>query len=352
MAARRLYNGGPRAAYPRACAPRSVREKSPAIATAAPVSSPRPRIGLALGSGSARGWAHLGVLRALVQAGLAPDVVCGASIGALVGAAHVLGAREAFEQWVLGLSRRDVVSYMDFSLGGGLLKGERLADFLRRHTADRDFEALETPFAAVATALQTGEEVWLRQGSVTDAVRASIGLPGLFTPVWRDGRLLVDGGLVNPVPVSLARALGADIVIAVDLNADKLGRHLYRTAEAATPPAPGNGWLHALQNSLSGWRTAPPAPPEPAEGAAAPPPPLPSMVDILTTSIHIMQVRITRSRMAGDPPEFTIAPRLAHLGLLDFHRAREAIEAGELAAQDCVAALRQLGLATAPAPAA
>ena len=312
-----------------------------------------PVIGVALGSGSARGWAHLGVLRALEQAGVRPGVVCGTSIGALVAGAHVLGSRDKLEQWVLSLSRRDVVSFMDFSLGGGLLKGEKLMAFLRDHIEDRAIEALDTPFAAVATGLHSGEEVWLRDGSVADAVRASIALPGLFTPLWRDGRLLVDGGLVNPVPVSLARALGADIVIAVDLNADLLGRHL-RPPEAAAA-APTLGWLQSLQQSI-GWRpaTSPDSAAASRTRASAPAPsggPLPSMLDTLATGIHIMQVRITRSRMSGDPPEFTIAPRLSHLALLDYHRAREAIDAGEQAAQDCVALLRELGLCNG-APAA
>lgn len=313
---------------------------SNALLPPVPPTHRQPVIGVALGSGSARGWAHLGVLRALEEAGVRPGVVCGTSIGALVGGAHVLGARERLEQWVLGLSRRDVVSFMDFSLGGGLLKGEKLMSFLRDHTRDRDIEALETPFAAVATSLHTGAEVWLRRGPVADAVRASIALPGLFTPVWHDGRLLVDGGLVNPVPVSLARALGADIVIAVDLNADLLGPHLRRTEPAPEPQGNG-GWLQGLQHTL-GWRPA-------ASETATTPSELPSMLDTLATSIHIMQVRITRSRMSGDPPEFTLAPTLSHLGVLDFHRAREAIDAGAQAARDCVALLRESGLLP-PAP--
>ncbi|MCB2039235.1 MAG: patatin-like phospholipase family protein, partial [Ottowia sp.] len=173
----------------------------------------------------ARGWAHIGVLRALTEAGIRPDVVCGASVGAIVGAAYATGELDRFEAWVRGMNRRAVMSFMDFNLGGGMLKGERLVNFMRERFDDRPIEALATPFAAVATALQTGDEVWLRSGSVTDAVRASFALPGLFTPVWHGGRLLVDGGLVNPVPVSLARALGAEVVIAVDLNNDKLGRY-------------------------------------------------------------------------------------------------------------------------------
>ncbi|HVC11809.1 MAG TPA: patatin-like phospholipase family protein, partial [Burkholderiales bacterium] len=186
---------------------------------------PRPRIGLVLGSGSARGWAHVGVIRALEEAGIRPDLVCGTSIGALVGAAYAAGELDRFEQWVLGMGFKDVLALMDVRLGGGMLKGERLMEFLRRNFVDRPIEELPMPFAAVATALQTGAEVWLRSGSTVEAVRASIALPALFTPVVQEGRILVDGGLVNPVPVSLARAMGAEIVIAVDLSSDIVGRY-------------------------------------------------------------------------------------------------------------------------------
>src|SRR5690606_29185151 len=194
----------------------------------------KPRIGLALGSGSARGWAHIGVIHALARVGIRPDIVCGTSIGALVGAAYAVGELDRFEQWVIGLGIKDVVAFMDFRLNGGMLKGERLMDFFRRNFIDYPIEDLNLPFGAVATALHTGNEVWLRNGSSIDAVRASLALPGLFSPVWHDGQLLVDGGLVNPVPVSLARAMGAEIVIAVDLNSDILGRHTNRT----TAPVP------------------------------------------------------------------------------------------------------------------
>ncbi|HEX7970768.1 MAG TPA: patatin-like phospholipase family protein, partial [Thiobacillus sp.] len=192
------------------------------------------RIGLALGGGAARGWAHIGVIRALADAGIEPDIVCGTSIGALVGAAYVGGELDRLEAWVRSLSVQTVVSFLDFSLGGGLIKGDRLIAFFRSHFVDRDIRDLARPFGAVATDLQRGREVWLREGTVTDAVRASIALPGLFTPARRDGVWLVDGGLVNPVPVSLCRAMGADLVIAVDLNADLLGRHL-KPKPAKTP---------------------------------------------------------------------------------------------------------------------
>ena len=281
----------------------------------------RPRVGLALGSGSARGWAHIGAIRALEEAGVRPDLVCGTSIGALVGAAYAAGELDRFEQWALGLGFSEVIAYMDVSLGSGLIKGERLREFFRRQFADRPVGDLAIPFASVATSLHTGAEVWLREGSTVDAVRASIALPGLFAPVPCEGSVLVDGGLVNPVPVSLARAMGADVVIAVDLSSDMLGRHL----RAEPPPQASAGdvtdWIRKLQSSLG--TLIPASSPEGPE--------MPSMLDVLASSINIMQVRISRSRMAGEPPDLTIAPRLAHLGLLDFHRAQEAIEEGKRA---------------------
>lgn len=282
----------------------------------------RPRIGLVLGSGSARGWAHVGAIRALQAAGIHPDLVCGTSVGALVGAIYAAGELDRFEQWVLGLGMRDVLGFMDMGFNGGLLKGERLIEFFRLNMMDRPLESLPLPFAAVATDLHSGAEVWLREGSALEAVRASMALPALFQPVSREGALLVDGGLVNPVPVSLARAMGADILIAVDLNADMLGRHLKPPPEPASPTPVGE-WMRKLQDNLGAlW------PGEPVESLR-----MPSLLDVMASSINIMQVRITRSRMAGEPPDLVIAPRLAHLGLLDFHRGREAIDEGLRAAQ-------------------
>lgn len=282
-----------------------------------------PRVGLALGSGSARGWAHIGVIRALAQAGIRPEIVCGTSVGALVGAAYAAGELDRFEQWALGLSIREVVAFMDVSLRDGLFKGHRLMDFFRRHFGDRPLEELPIPFAAVATALQTGAEIWLRRGSTLDAVRASIALPGLFAPVLHDGMVLVDGGLVNPVPVTLARAMGADVVIAVDLGSDTLGRHLHRDASPKGVVGVVGDWISKLQDSL-GLPVPAHSPDQPA---------MPSVYETVATSINIMQVRIARSRMAGEPPDVTVEPRLAHFRLLDFHRAQEAIAEGRCAVE-------------------
>ncbi len=287
-------------------------------------------IGLALGGGSARGWAHIGVLRALADAGIEPDIVCGTSIGALVGAAYVGGELDQLETWVRGLSVQTVVGFLDFSLNGGLIKGEKLIEFFRSHFVDRQIGELPRQFAAVATDLVHGREVWLKEGSVSDAVRASIALPGLFTPARVGERWLVDGGLVNPVPVSLCRALGADWVIAVDLNSDLIGRHLsHKSAGTTAKPGLvadytlGENLMARIQSSISELGI------KPTDNTAKPP----AMLDVLATSINIMQVLITRSRLAGDPADVMINPRLAELGLMEFHRASAAIEAGKRAAE-------------------
>ena len=280
------------------------------------------RVGLALGSGSARGWAHLGVIRVLEQAGIRPDLVCGTSIGALVGAAYAADELEGFEKWLRGLGIADVISFMDVRMNGGMIKGERLMEFFRRSFIDRPIEELAIPFAAVATALHTGTEVWLREGSTIEAVRASIALPALFMPVVLDGRILVDGGLVNPVPVSLARAMGADIVIAVDLNSNLLGRTHSEEHDNEKQPVEMSEWRRKLQERLGAF-----IPGREVDDELK----IPSILDVITSSINIMQQRISRSRMSGDPPDVIVSPRLAHLGLLDFHRSKEAIAEGERA---------------------
>ena len=342
----------------------------------------KPVVGLALGSGSARGWAHFGVLHALREAGVSPDIICGTSIGSLVGATYAAGEMDAFESWVLGLGKRKVFGFMDFNLGGGLLKGEKIIEFWRENFVQETMEELGAPFGCVATDLQTGAEVWLRKGSIAEAVRASIALPGLFTPSMRDGRLLVDGGLVNPVPVSLARAMGADIVIAVDLNADIMRKHMKPVDMSATdlkihtrevkvselhledeePPvrlgqipealaanAPSVGLTGAWKRSMTSVKTLSSSVMRKGrkqEGGEEvdDSPRVPSLVNVLMASVNIMQMRITRSRMAGDPAEVLIAPRLSHIGLMDFYRGRESIDEGYAATQLALPALRDWGL--------
>ncbi|MGD8430161.1 MAG: patatin-like phospholipase family protein [Ectothiorhodospiraceae bacterium] len=292
----------------------------------------RLRVGLALGGGAARGWAHIGVIRALADLGVHPDVVAGTSVGAIVGAFHAGDRLEAFEDWVRRLTRRDILSYMDLALGGGggFIEGKRLAGTFLSNFGDVCFDDLRLPLGVVATELYTGHERWIREGSVVEALRASVALPGLFTPARVNGEWLVDGGLVNPVPVSLCHAMGADIVVAVNLNGDMVGRHLPPAAKSAgsnadnsESEADAESWLDRLSGGLKeragvlldqfrGRQEAP----------------SPGLFDVLATAINIMQDRITRSRMAGDPPDLVIAPRLARIGLMEFDRAGEAIEEG------------------------
>lgn len=297
----------------------------------------RPRIGLALGSGAARGWAHIGVLRVLQEAGLEPDIVCGTSIGALVGAAYAAGELDRLEPWVRSLDWRQVVGLIDLRFGGGLIEGDKLEAFFRSRFVDGGIEAMPKPFGCVATDLASGREVWLRQGSVIDAVRASIAIPGVFTPARQDGRLLVDGGLVNPVPVSLARAMGAEFVIAVDLNWDLMRR---RQRVASRARGPRRSLLDGVLRRLRGGGEEDSA--EAAQAAeAASEAALPSLLDVLTTSMAIVQWRITQSRLAGEPADVVIRPALADVAAMDFHRAAPAIAAGRRAAEQALPTLRE-----------
>jgi len=302
------------------------------------------KVGLALGSGSARGWAHIGVIKALGDMGIHPDIISGCSVGALVGGSYATGHLDDLETWLKTLRRKDVLGFFDLNLSsGGLIAGERLMNFFRDRVGDATIELLPVPFAAVATDLNTGREIWLRSGSLLDAVRASISMPGIFTPVRIDDRWLVDGGLINPVPVSICRAMGADIVIAVNLNGGIVGKHLSadtaksRNASNALDSDQAPGTLatrlkSSLKNSVDTmlsqvWRSENDAP---------------GLFDVLASSLNIMQDRITRSRMAGDPPDILITPRLEHLGLLEFYRAAEAIEEGMLSTLQAKQTIRQI----------
>src|SRR6184192_3582093 len=240
---------------------------------------PRPKLGLALGSGSARGWAHVGVIRALADHGIVPDVVAGCSMGAMVGAAFAAGRIEQLEAWALSLDGRGVFGLLDIGLRGGLIKGNRLLDFFDGHIGGCQFSQLVVPFAAVAADLASGHEIWLREGKVSDAVHASCAVPGLFKPVLRDGRYLVDGSVVNPIPVSLCRAMGADIVIAVDLGSDR-ERLFGRLGKVERVDG---SYRRRLFSALARRRTRP-ALPNVVDML-----PLPSLADTLLGAINIMQ---------------------------------------------------------------
>ncbi|NIE65068.1 patatin-like phospholipase family protein [Burkholderia sp. Ax-1719] len=332
-----------------------------------------PRVGLVLGGGAARGWAHIGAIRALEEAGIKPDVVCGTSIGALVGAVYANGDLDWLEDWVGKLTWQTVVRLLDLRFSGGLLGGRKVIDLFARQFNGRAIDDLRMPFTAVATELDTGREVWLREGGVVDAVRASIAIPGIFTPIWHDGVWLVDGGLSNPVPVSAARAMRADTVIAIDLNHDILnGRDLGGAIDTVPRETPVEAPRPVVPGAPGDPAAVAPVPAEPApllrrngkrfpswlqpagpatlgspDVRVAPPPStrVPSLLSSIAQSIDIMQVRITRSRLAGEPADVLIQPRLGGMGIFDFHRAGPAIAEGRAAVQYMLPAIRaQLGL--------
>jgi len=280
----------------------------------------QPKIGLALGSGSSRGWAHIGAIRALEARGVKPDIICGSSVGALVGGAFASGELERLEKWVTGLAWTTVVRLMDLTWRGGLISGNRIFSVFRNNLFEkRDIADLPVKFGAVATELATGREVWLQHGDLLDAVRASCAIPGLFAPVVRDGVVLVDGGLVNPVPVSMCRAFGADIVIAVDLSWGKLGPYKEKGGGSRGLEIPPQ-----QEQSDSSWIGRLLRRPRKETDETR----IPSIFEVFNTSLDIVEQRVARSRLAGDPADVLITPLLPHFGTMEYHRSAEAIAEG------------------------
>jgi len=288
-------------------------------------------IGLALGSGSSRGWSHIGIINELSKLGIKPNIVCGTSVGAMVGAAYVTGNIEKLETWACSLTKFDVARFLDINTSmTGFVNTERFHHFLNENIAGDDdlIEDLPKVYAAVSTDLETGREVWLREGSLVQAVWASMSMPGLFPAIRHDNRWLVDGGLVNPVPVSVCRALGADIVIAVNLNGDIVGKHFIKSADKSktgkNQKESVSGKLTELvreYTSLSFF--------DDEEDEEQPP----SLLNAIAASVNITQDRITRSRMAGDPADIIFSPKLSDIGLLELYRADEAIAEGKKCVQ-------------------
>ncbi|GAA4890503.1 patatin-like phospholipase RssA [Ferrimonas pelagia] len=288
-------------------------------------------VGIALGSGAAKGWAHIGVLRALGQMGIEPKVVAGCSIGAFVGAAYAAGKLDALEEWVLGFSSWDVMGLMDLSWRrGGLIEGQKVFEAGGKAIGLTDMDQITLPFVAVATDLYTGQEVWLDEGKLSDIIRASCSIPGLMLPKKIGDRWLVDGAVVNPVPVSACRTLGADMVIAVDLHGD--GRqHGSDVVKIDTPVSQaqkrrqdsdsgfmnflvsGRDLLNRLTSTFSSDKEQP------------------NMVAVMHQSMAILEQRHKRARLMGDPPETMLLPRVGDIATMEFQRAEEAIAAGEAA---------------------
>lgn len=298
-------------------------------------------IALALGSGAARGWAHIGVIKALNEMGIKVSIIGGTSIGSLVGAGYASGRLDEIEAWVRGMNRWQVFNLLDFGLShGGLVVGEKVFNHAREQFGAINIEDLPIVYGAVATDLYSGREIWLRHGDVYDAARASCAMPGLLAPARYDDRWLVDGGLVNPVPISLTRALGADFVIAVHLNSQLNTRTGGKPPRNMSPPSEDDQaaldvqeervqgedadqgffkhFLSQSQNYIDGVKQKFSGPEEKSPG----------VFGVMAGAIDIMQERITKARMAGDPADVLIQPKLGHIGILEFERGDEAIDIG------------------------
>ncbi len=295
-----------------------------------------PGIGLALGGGMARGFAHIGVLRVLQRESIKPSIVTGTSIGAVVGASYLAGKLDEFEEWALSLNRMRMLSYLDFrGRNASLIGGKKLQRILTHNFKNMDIEDLPTPFIAIAADLLTGHEVWLRKGSLIEAMTASFALPGVFPPVERNHRFLVDGALVNPVPVAPAQAMGARMTIGVDLNADIIGKAAkpgegYQTVagfdlfnDADVPPEQQKKYTSTLTKKLFGRQEH-----------------SPSLFGVMVSALSIIQDRLTRSRLAGDPPDIHIKPKIGDIGLLEFEKAEELIARGQDAAEKALPEIR------------
>ena len=314
--------------------------------------TPRKKsIALALGSGSARGLSHIGVIKALQEAGIEISQVAGTSMGALVGAVFAAGRIKELEQAYRQFDWRKIAGLFDVVFPkSGLLDGRKVAEFVRSFIDAPDIRSLEIPFCAVATNLETAQEVIIDHGEVVDAVRASISVPGIFTPVRREGALLVDGGLINPVPVSAARARGADIVIAVDLNHDIADKRPVlpkknREKETASPSRWqlfGGEYYEEIMERLNQSFRSIQSPAIEQFRARFNKEPLPGIFDILLSSVNVMETQITQTRLRMDPPEVLIQPPLGHIRFLEFDRADEIIQIGY---DEARSALEKSGLA-------
>ncbi|MCB9955979.1 MAG: patatin-like phospholipase family protein [Parvularculaceae bacterium] len=294
----------------------------------------RPLIGLALGGGVARGWAHIGVIQRLQEAGIRPDIVCGTSVGALVGGFWLAGELDNLEDWARALTKRRMLAYFDLMLNGsGLMGGKRLHQAMQEFIGEKRIEELPSKFVAVTAELATGHETWLDEGSLSDAIEAAYALPGVFPPRAINGRWLIDGALVNPLPVSVCRAMGARLVIAVGLHADAFGRASVQRREKYENPELSDGrdlaatarggvaerlMLKKLFNASG---------------------PTPGLGSVMLASFNIIMDRMTRSRLAGDPPDVLLTPRVGHIALLDFDRADELIALGREAADEALGAI-------------
>lgn len=295
-----------------------------------------PGLALALGGGMARGFAHIGVLNVLQRNNIHPSIVAGTSIGAVVGAAYLSGKLKEFEEWALSLNRYKILSYLDLRVrSAGLIGGKRLEALLEANFKDMDIEDLPCPFTTIAADLVTGHEVWIKKGPLIQAMKASFALPGVFPPVERNHRLLVDGALVNPVPISACQAMNARMTIGIDLHADIIGKAAKPGQNFPTvagfdlfddkdvKPEAQKKFTTGLTKRLFRREES-----------------SPSLFGVMVSALNIMQDRLTRSRLAGEPPDIHIKPLIGHIGLLEFEKASELISEGEAAAMRALPEIR------------
>jgi NTE family protein len=303
--------------------------------------SRRVKVGIVLGAGAARGWAHIGALQELDSLGLRPDVVVGSSIGSLVGGCYAAGRLDMLEAFARSLTRRRVFRLLDFSFsGGGLIGGERLRAKLEAELGALRIEDLPIRFAGVATEIGDGHEIWLRRGGLVDAIRASYALPGVFEPVNIDGRWLFDGAIVNPVPVSVARALGAERVIALNISSDNVGRGtaIQDPFGRLEPPPAAEETASDNSGVIARWWRGGNGSSRAGANADAP---APGLLTSMVNAFDILQDRIMRSRLAGDPPDALVHLKVGKIGMFEFHRADELIALGREAIRKAAAEIKE-----------
>src|SRR5918994_5879682 len=289
------------------------------------------KIGLALGGGAARGWSHIGVMRVLEREGIIPDVIAGCSIGAVVGGCYAAGKLYELEEFAKSLTKRRVMGLLDFHItGSGLIAGDRLHRLLEHDLSGLRIENLPLRFATIATELGTGHEIWITRGPLVEALRASYALPGVLDPVRLGGRWLMDGAIVNPIPITTARALGADLVICVNLNGDIRVRGTVIQSHSAELDT-NDEIIEAATEERRRWSMFNPL--DAAGRLRTRRNDAPGIASVMVDAFNITQDRIARSRLAGDPPGVMITPKLAPVGLFEFHRAAECIEFGRQATE-------------------
>jgi NTE family protein len=307
----------------------------------------RKTVGLVLGSGSSRGWAHIGVIEALEEENVPIDYIAGCSIGSYVGAIYASGSLQSLKEFVLRMDGKKVFSYFDivFPRAGFLNGTKRLKELYSMHTDAADFSDLKIPLMVVATDLETGKKVVLKSGSILHALRATMSIPGLFAPVKVKDRWLVDGGLVDPVPVGVARALEADVVIAVDLNSGivsgkKRTRQSRRAAKKTDDP---QAYKSELFKKLSAYyETAGINVADKINEMLRRESSVPDIIETVMTSINIMQERITLINLAVEPPDVLIQPHLGQLKMMDFDQVEHTIEEGYVGVKDKIEVIKAL----------